>query len=259
MGKPLKNPPVYFTVAQARFNPVLTLKEYIPAIQESMRLAGYPVFQAANVFVLTIVTDGQPAPTPAQHEKYIIGSADERHNFVLTHNALTLQSTDYGTFEAFSEKFSKGLQLVHDIVKLDFVDRIGLRYLDHVAPLKQDDVIAYLAPEVLGLGNKLPGVPQYAFSESLNVQDQIQVRSRVVIQNGLVSFPPDLFPEGLRVNSRFLQYSGPHAILDNDGFVEGRGPVDVSAIAAQLAKIHDVISAAFKAVTTDYAREAWDE
>ena len=178
---------------------------------------------------------------------------------MLTHDALTLQSTDYGTFEAFSEKFSKGLQLVHDIVKLDFVARIGLRYLDHVAPLKQDDVIAYLAPEVLGLGNKLPGIPQYAFSESLNVKDQIQVRSRVVIQNGPVSFPPDLFPEGLRVNNRFLQYAGPHAILDNDGFVEERGPVDVGAVAAQLSKIHDVISDAFKAVTTDYARKAWDE
>jgi uncharacterized protein (TIGR04255 family) len=259
MGKPLKNPPVYFTVAQARFNPVLNLKEYLPAIQESMRLAGYPVFQAANVFVVTFVTDGQPTPTPAQHEKYIIGTADERHNFVLTHNALTLQSTDYGNFEAFSDKFAKGLQLVHDAVKLDFVDRIGLRYLDHVAPLKQDDVMSYLAPEVLGLGNKLPGIPQYTFSESLNVHEQIQLRSRVVIQNGPVSFPPDLFPEGLKVNGRFMQYVGPHAILDNDGFIEGRAPVDVGAISAQLSTIHDAISAAFKAVTTDYARKAWDE
>ena len=259
MGKPLKNPPVYFTVAQARFNPVLNLKEYLPAIQESMRHAGYPVFQTAAIVVLTIVTDGQPAPTPQQREKYIIGTADERHNFILTHDALTLQSTDYGTFEGFSERFTKGLQIVHDAVKLDFVERIGLRYLDHVTPLKGDAIEAYLAPEVLGLGNRLPGAPQYSFSESLNVVEEIQVRSRVVIQGGPVSFPPDLFPEGLRINSRFLQYAGPHAILDNDGSVEGRNPVDIGGISTQLGKIHDVISAAFKAVTTDHARKAWDE
>ena len=33
MGTPLKNPPVYFTVAQVRFNPILKLAEFLPAIQ----------------------------------------------------------------------------------------------------------------------------------------------------------------------------------------------------------------------------------
>lgn len=42
MGKPLKNPPVYFTVVQVRFNAVLNLREkYLPEIQDGLRKMGY--------------------------------------------------------------------------------------------------------------------------------------------------------------------------------------------------------------------------
>ena len=44
MGKKMKNAPVYFVLAQVRFNPLLTLDSYVPAIQETLRKAGYADF-----------------------------------------------------------------------------------------------------------------------------------------------------------------------------------------------------------------------
>ena len=44
MGKKLTNAPVYYTVAQVQFNPVLDLDGYIPAIQSKMREAHFPGF-----------------------------------------------------------------------------------------------------------------------------------------------------------------------------------------------------------------------
>ena len=37
MGKKLANAPVYYTVAQVQFNPILNLDSFLPAIQAKMR------------------------------------------------------------------------------------------------------------------------------------------------------------------------------------------------------------------------------
>ena len=50
MGKLLKNPPVFFTVAQIRFNTILNLKEYLPKIQDEFRKNGYPEFHNYQIF-----------------------------------------------------------------------------------------------------------------------------------------------------------------------------------------------------------------
>jgi uncharacterized protein (TIGR04255 family) len=61
MGTPLKNPPVYFTAVEVSFNTLLTLREYVPSIQESMRKAGFPDFAIrSTVIVQTAPQDGTP-------------------------------------------------------------------------------------------------------------------------------------------------------------------------------------------------------
>ena len=42
MGTKMRSAPVYFTIAQARFNPILTLDAYAPQIQERLRKEGFP-------------------------------------------------------------------------------------------------------------------------------------------------------------------------------------------------------------------------
>lgn len=65
MGAPLKNPPVYFTIAQVRFNTILKLAEFLPAIQENLRNAGFPDFGVQKTVVLQLLSqNGQPAPCP---------------------------------------------------------------------------------------------------------------------------------------------------------------------------------------------------
>lgn len=260
MGTPLKNPPVYFTVAQARFNTVLKIADYLPGIQDALRKNGFPAFRSHTGIALQIVLqDGQPMPTPVSHEQFTFASIDQQHSFVLSSDALTLQSTDYGTFEAFSERFLTGLALVHQVVQLDFTERVGLRYLDHVFPKPGDSLDQYLAPEVHGLGTRLGGQAVHTFFESFALFGDVKLRSRIVRQDGRLSFPPDLLPQDMAVQARFLQTDGRHAILDNDGFIEGRQSFSTETVESQLDAIHKVIGAAFRIATTDYARSVWDE
>lgn len=260
MGDPLKNPPVYFTVAQVRFNPILKLADFLPSIQESFRQARFPDFvKHATVAIKVKLQDGQVTPTPEPQERYVFGNAAKTHNFLLDADSLTFQSTDYGRFESFSEEFLRGLARIHDAVQLDFTERVGLRYLDRIAPMTDDDLRQYLAPEALGLTARLDGNPAHSFCETLTELRGMKLLSRAITRVGPVAFPPDLLPLGLEVAKRFKSQGGLHAILDNDGFFDGREPYSADTVRKHLDTIHEVIRMAFRAVATDYAFKMWNQ
>lgn len=260
MGTPLKNPPVYLTLAQVRFNPILKLADFLPGIQENFRHAGYTDFERQNLISIQVtMQDGQPTPTPIQQERFQFGNAEKTHMFILDGQSLTLQSTNYGQFETFSACFLTGLDIVNDIVKLAFTERVGLRYLDRVMPQDGEAIEQYLVEQVHGLTSRLSGKPLYSYTEAMNEIENIKLLSRVAIQDGPLAFPPDLQPGNMRVTERFLSYTGKSAILDNDGFVEGREAFSAKAVADHLDAIHKVIGAAFKTTATPYAFSAWDK
>jgi uncharacterized protein (TIGR04255 family) len=93
----------------------------------------------------------------------------------------------------------------------------------------------------------------------MNVIGNIKLLSRVAIQEGPLAFPPDIQPGDMRIPERFMSYIGNSAILDNDGFVEGREVFSSQAVAEHLDAIHKVIGAAFKATATPHALTTWDK
>ena len=199
------------------------------------------------------------APIPSVQERFSFGNVEKTLSFFLDADKLTLQSTNYGTFETFSEKFLKGLSVLHDVVQLDFTERVGLRYLDRVMPRSNETLEQYLAPEVLGMSSRLGGRPLHSYSETLTEIDNIKLLSRVVIQNGGLAFPPDIVPGDMIVANRFREYEGRHAILDNDGFVEGREVFSAESVGVHLNAIHKVIGRAFRATTNQYAIKVWGQ
>ena len=260
MGAPLKKPPVYLTVAQVRFNPILKLAEFLPAIQEGMRRAGFPAYEPHNAIALQFsMQEGQPAPVPVVRERFSFGNVEKTHAFWLDSDSLALQSTNYGHFEALSEVFLEGLALVHDAVHLDFTERIGLRYLDRVFPLGADVLAQYLVPEAVGLTNALGGSAPQSYLETLCAFEIYKLRSRVVVQDGGLAFPPDMVPGDLVVSRRLAEYEGLNAILDNDGFLETREVYSGDGVAKHLDAIHKVIGSAFRAIATDHARKVWGQ
>jgi len=260
MGTPLKNPPVYLTLAQVRFNPILKLVDFLPGIQERFRHAGYPDFEHQHLISIQVaIQDGQSTPKPVQQDRFQLGNLEKTHTFILDGQSLTLQSTKYGRFETFSACFLQGMEMIHQALDLAFTERIGLRYLDRVIPQEGETIEQYLAEQVHGLTSRLGGRPIYSYTEALNEVGRIKLVSRVAIQDGPLAFPPDIQPGNMAVAEKFVSYTGKCAILDNDGFVEGRETFSVQAVSDHLQAIHEVIGAAFKATATPYAFTAWDK
>ena len=222
--------------------------------------AGYPDFEHQHLISIQVaIQDGQSTPKPVQQDRFQLGNLEKTHTFILDGQSLTLQSTKYGRFETFSACFLQGMEMIHQALDLAFTERIGLRYLDRVIPQEGETIEQYLAEQVHGLTSRLGGRPIYSYTEALNEVGRIKLVSRVAIQDGPLAFPPDIQPGNMAVAEKFVSYTGKCAILDNDGFVEGRETFSVQAVSDHLQAIHEVIGAAFKATATPYAFTAWDK
>ena len=263
MGKMLTNAPVYYTVAQVQFNPVLDLVGYIPAIQSKMREAHFPDYKKEIVqrFVLPFggAEQGQmAAPTVTPHSRYLFGDIDGRSLFLLDTNALSFQTTRYDTFETFSKVLLKGLGILHDALRLDFFERVGLRYLDAVQPSKDGETLReFLVPEVLGLALRGEGQLQQSVSETITSTTAGQLVSRVLIRHGHVGLPMDLGGLAPVIDPRFTQRESLHAIVDTDASIGRREVFELPKVGARMSALHDEIVKSFNATITDHARASW--
>ncbi len=263
MGKKMKNAPVYFTVAQVRFNPILNMEGYLPAIQEKMRETGFPDFKRETVQQLMLQFGapggGGQVPTPsfAPQVRCIFGNIDRTTEFILEQNALALQTTAYDISDTFFKILLNGLGIIHDILRLDFTERVGLRYFDAVLPKSNESLSDYLAPEVLGLSHKLAGKLSHSYSETVTMNTSGQLVSRVVIQDGHVGLPPEVMSLAPQINPKFTGPEGRHAIIDTDAFCEKRDPFSLETLGSKLVGLRDEIEKSFQETVTPFAIKVW--
>lgn len=263
MGQKMSNAPLYFTVAQVRFNPVLNLDAYLPAIQDQFRRIHFPDFKRMDVQRLIVpfgsVAEGGQPPVPSfvRQSSCSFGDPEGRTGFVLEHNALALQTTSYDSFETFSGLLLKGLHIVHEALALEFSERIGLRYLDAVLPKAGERLSDYLTPEVLGLSEKSPGHLVHAVSETVAMTSAGQIVSRVIIRDGHVGLPQEMSALAPTINPRFTEPEGRHAILDTDAYSEQREAFDPVKLGSRLDGLHEEIHQAFEAKVTQHAMAVW--
>jgi uncharacterized protein (TIGR04255 family) len=263
MSRQMKNAPVYFTIAQVRFNPILSLSTFIPGIQEDFRKHNFADFKKAVAMtfafgpVVNKETENQMPPAQPL-ERYVFSDTANTQNFLLEHGALSFQSTRYEVFETFVAELMKGLGLLDQMVGgLSFVERVGLRYLDAVIPREGETLGQYLIPEALGLYGRLKGRTKHTFSETMAEGAEGSLISRAIIQEGPVGFPPDLLLNELQITQPFANFNGTHAILDTDAFIAERMPFNLGEVKKRLGVLHDRINEAFRALVTPHALDIW--
>ena len=261
MGQKLSKPPVFFSLIQARFNPLFALENYVAQIQDRLRQEGFPDASKNPVQIinLNLVAGGPPqGPIPIiQSIRYIFGNMERTSNFLLDESALTFQTTVYETFEVFLSRFLIGLRVVNEVAGLDFIDRVGVRYLNAISSEDDGELSEYITASLLGLAGRLQGSLAHTFSETHVKSDNVHLLVRAVIREGEVVFPPDLVPGSLEVEQRFRQIRGEHGILDIDGWREAREGFDLRQVEFRLRKIHDGVEEAFHSATTPHALKVW--
>lgn len=267
MSKKWTNAPVYFVIAQVRHNLVLSLNTYAPEIQERMRKAGYPDYRPGKSVVFNFIQHRSEDPSQQQSpvtetvDRHVFFSKDGSRGFILEQGALSFQTTEYDTFETFSDAFFTGLQIVHECISLDYSERVGIRYLDAVVPpTSESDLSKYLVPGVLGLASRLPDEISItlSISETHISTSDANLLSRTIIRNGPLGFPMDLVAHGLKIPNRFQQVDGVHAIIDTDASQEGREDFDLVRLRERIDTLHTKIRMAFDACVTEQSVKMWE-
>lgn len=251
--------PVFYTLAQVQFNPIAQMSDYVARLQERLRRDGFPDFQAENQFELTIrrLDELQPDVQPQQHMRWSFMNTQRTEGYLLLSNALVFHTTTYDTFADFLQKTIFGLNLVHEIVELAYVERIGLRYLDAVMPMENDTLQQYVDPSLLGFSANLEGRLSHSFTETVTVVEEGNLVARAVITDGALALSPDLFPLQLEIQPRFSAVNGRNAVIDTDYSVVKRKDFNLKEIESQLLNSHAIITNAFRISVTDYARARW--
>ena len=182
--------------------------------------------------------------------------------FIVEPTAIAFYTTDYDVSEIFFSDFLSGVSIVHDCVKLDYIERIGLRYLDAVVPPNGlNQLNEFLTSTVLGLTNAEADIKvSHSISETHFSTDDCNVLARTIIINnkGPIAFPMDIQLNGAALVDRFASVNSEHAILDTDASIEGRSLFDLSKLSEELIKLKNGTRKAFKLLVTDKAIAFWN-
>ncbi len=256
MGKKLKNAPVFYAVAQVQFNPMLDLFDFMPQIQSQLRKEGLPDYRQIHQQQLAFSADLAMAPVLQARLRFLFGDIEERSMIIVDTNALAFVTTAYDTFETFLATLMRGLEILHGQLGIDFVERVGLRYLDAVQAGSLAALADFLVPEVLGMSAKGPGRLQHSISETVLATTHGELVTRVLIKEGALVLPDDLGASPALLE-RFRQFTGLHAVIDTDAFIAKREPFNLGTIQTRLHSLHDEIDQSFRATVTEHALTSW--
>ena len=212
---------------------------YIPAIQEALRRAGFPIERAGKVQQVTFGPgDGFPVQVVEQ-QRWESRNRDETRRILVTQDSVTLQSTASASSSGWA-----------------------LRYIDAVRPQQGREFRFYLRPGLHGLADEV--FPSGRHLRHIESRGRTAVGGesgtmvvRMVQNDRGFSLPPDL----LAAAPRFSPGAKPGelaTLIDMDHYVEGTFDADSDWVIARAYEMHDHIVETFhEHVVTTAAIEEW--
>lgn len=252
----LERSPLVFFLAQVRFAEILSMAQHVPAVQEGLRKAGFPLLQRSIVKSFTVGPGGMP--TLEDRELWHFKNIEQTRAITLTRDSVSFQTTDYKTYDAIAPLFDHALEQIHKVVEINVLQRCGLRYLDVVNPAAGEDFLAYLRPEILGL------YAQATFGVEPEVQSSF-FRAKTECGTLVVKFTtteaPNILPADLMPAILDLRMQIPArtkiGTLDFDHFTAQQSPFSLERASALLGDLHDAITRALAACVTPDAFKLW--
>jgi uncharacterized protein (TIGR04255 family) len=259
MGEKMQNAPVFFTIGQVRFNPILDMHRHIEGLQTEFRKYSFSGFTEENLTSLQIDPSGEaPKAVPTSQKRWRFTNSKKTGEFILFPNSISYQTTNYETSQEFKSRLMTAIRIVHKELNLDYVEQIGFRTLDAIIPSQDHPLEVWLKPELLGFYLSTNGSLKHSILEGVStVGPSGFLVQRVVILRGRLAIPIDLMPIALAVAERFTSIDDWHAILDTDFTAREQFDFDLDAISERLTFVKEEASKAFRIAVSSLALDLW--
>jgi len=249
--------PLIVALAQVRMTPILSLESYIPKLQDLLRASDFPRLITRKT--KTTQYDAMGKVDVVESTDWVFSDKAGHFSLVVGERSLSLVTSAYTTYEDFSRRMEDYLKLVHGVIKISGVERLGLRYVDLIEPSTDKPLSYFLESCVLGLsleelGNRITSFSQTVIETSSN--RKLAVRT-TELPSGLV-LPPDLISLQLKLRKPHV-LNQPFGILDLDHYAEYPEPddYDTATVMGNFSELHDVVDQAFRKATTEGAKLDW--
>jgi len=260
MSEMMRNPPIFYTAAQVRFNPVLDMEDSISHVQKVWRQR-FPDFshQPLSQIQMQVPSAGEaPSVKVNSIARWHFKNIDQTSALILANDSLIFHTTQYSTSVDFIDTLVDALKVVDEVVSLSYVEAVGFRTLDAVIPTAGKGVDFYLRSGLLGLSASLDGILKHSVYEMVMLHSHAQLASRCIMLNGKLGVPADLYPIMLKFKDEVNMIDGPHAVLDNDATQLERFAFNIEDVAKRLRMVKSLISDAFYQSVTSEALLEWN-
>lgn len=256
----LDNAPVVYVLCQIRFSPVEKMADYVPAIQEVLR-SKYPNFEREQIGGVSFAPNAQPVLV--QNEtRWRFETRDSQTGFVLSTNQLITHTTSYLDSDDFRERIVFGFRTIHEIAKLSFIQRIGLRYIDLITASADDSVEDYIDASLIGFRPTIRGLTPDVSQQFMRAKSNVRGASGTLFVKAsrarhASDLPADLLPISLQLK-RKPSPEQESIFLDLDHYIEQTNlDPDPELLAVTLRELKAPIATTFKAAITEHAVKRW--
>lgn len=202
-------------------------------------LQGFPLFSEHEEMSLGFSPDGV---NHSQVSIYQWSSVDRAWNVSLGPTFVTLSTTDYSNYEAFSEKLHQLLVALSEVFDLPLIERVGMRYVNVIDDSQQiANVDSLVRPEILGYHALSLDESEVVLKQSLN-------QALFQVGEGLLQTRTGLIPAGEVLDPALGAYDSPTWVLDIDAFLEGEKLFDPQDVLSQTGTLSDSAYDFFKFV-----------
>lgn len=155
--------------------------------------------------------------------------------FIFNNRSLTIHTTSYVCFDKLLSALLNAIEILKEQVVL--IERLGFRTLNAFKEIDKK-LSAQIQPQFLGMYGEQNNF-QHNYNESLCVSNNINTLSRVIIQNSVIAFPPDVQGDILKTPDVLDNLPCLHAMVDIDSSWSGREKYDYAFLKQVFENIHD--------------------
>lgn len=261
----MPNAPLVYTLGLIRFPRIMEIERYVPAFHEVIREA-YPHVDDVTTPMInaTIGKDGFQI-REVKTRMFQFSSADRSWAIFLSDAMLGVHTVRYEGHETFFETLLWSFEVLRAVpdIKLGLVEALGIRYVDLIAPLKDETLADYIQPWAL------PTAPPALKSAPVEFVEGIYVATYKTavgdlrfqaLRNPPATLPPEIDGPLIDANGWLRERPGVEfALLDTDHGCRFAPPAnaDRDFLVEKLRSLHKVVRAVFDGVGTEQAMRFW--
>jgi uncharacterized protein (TIGR04255 family) len=262
----LPKAPLVYMFGMVRFPKVPGMDRFTPAFHDAMR-SDYPL--ADEVTAQAISAEFGPAGVAkfeqVETKVWQFAARDKSFAFLLGDEFLGLHTASYLDHQDFSQRFERGLRGLLGVpeIGIAWVHSVGIRYIDLIVPRPRETLAQYFVPQALPLEIHIED-SLLEMRESLSVaayKTRIGDLRVQVLRNPPTTIPLELDTPLLSRNGwKPVRPETEFAILDIDHGARFDPPeaIDPEGIRERLVELRQAASKLFFSLSTDFARDVWE-